>query len=129
MSLLCQLMSLNESIQEYKHLLHDRAAMSDTMSDCSSIIEEEHDYENTPYHNDKYVNEFFHRPNIMSTTPPPEESIYEPVTLYAETSPMMSSSPVQPPRMQKRSKTKTADNGVDILGDIPAIPATYESNC
>ena len=124
MSLLCQLMSLNESIQEYKHLLHDR--MSDTMSDCSSIMEEEHEYENTPYHNDKYVNEFFHRPNIMSTTPPPEESIYEPVT-YTETLPSMSSSPIQPPRMQKRCKTRT-DNGVDIA-NIPAIPASYESNC
>ena len=129
MSLLCQLMGLNESIQEYKHLLHDRT--SDTTSDCSSIMEDEHEYENTPFHSDKYVNEFFHRKSYMSTpTPPPEESIYEPVA-YTGTMSSKSSSPVQPPMMQKKNrKNKTnMDNGTSCGNNITTTAATYESNC
>lgn len=128
MSLLCQLMSLNESIHEYKHLLHDRT--SDTTSDCSSIMEDEHEYENTPYYNDKYVNEFFHRQSYVSTpTPPPEESIYEPVA-YTDTVSSTSSS-VEPPKMQKKNRRNKSkmDNGTDCGNNIAAVAATYESNC
>ena len=129
MSLLCQLMSLNESIQEYKHILHDRT--SDTTSDCSSIMEDEHEYENTPFHNDKYVNEFFHRKSYASTpTPPPEESIYEPVA-YTDTVSSTSSSPVEPPMMQKKNRRNMSKmgNGSDCGNNIAAVAATYESNC
>ena len=92
MSLLCQLWSLNESLQELKLALRDRS--SDTNSECSSysldtnldmnpIIEEDHDheYENEMFHSHKYENEMFHDKESKDTAE--EDNIYEPV--YIET--------------------------------------------
>ena len=88
MSLLCQLWSLNESLQELKLSLKDRN--SDTNSDCSSYgldtcldmipIIEEHEYENEMFHSHPYENEMIEdgeKDNVNDEND--DEGLYEPV--------------------------------------------------
>ena len=93
MSLLTQLWSLNESLQELKLAMKDRGG-SDTASECSSYMDvgldmliptiEEHEYENEEFHSKhQYENETIAEAN-EATKAKDHDDYYEPVYIGLE---------------------------------------------